>query len=477
MKDLRRNAVCCLLVVFCAVVLLSGCGGNPATSDESPYDTGSMYWDVQGVQQAPTTVAWTHVWGQSFNHQMIGSLGTVAGKKLYQGGQGLLELDLATGAELLNVNWTNQHPVYAEGAPLLWQGKLYVILSEQKETELPGVGLLYQRLACLDATTGNVLWQSDEVGTWEKRCGHPLLLSGKVYLAACFPAPPSSKADTTDVHPAVGIWDASTGKLTGRIPLPTGTFPGDTKLVSDGACIYGNATYSASRGHICSSLFCYDPAVAQTRWSITYPTTSKDFVSIRTALAVDGKTLITVFQTTDQPRGVINGVFTEGTQHRTAAAFDMPTGHLLWTKEEEISDTIHTLQMPDLAVWQGIALFTIHDGTLMAVDERTGAQKWSYSAGTYSFPFRGETSVSLVDWYLHLLPMATRDVLYVQEGESCLVALDPTTGAKLWQKTLLTREELETEEKQICCIVPVDKGLIIVTANTSDMRPIIELWK
>ncbi len=131
---------------------------------------------------------------------------------------------------------------------------------------------------------------------------------------------------------------------------------------------------------------------------------------------------------------MINGVFTEGAQHRTAAAFDMPTGHLLWTKEEEISDTIHTLQMPDLVVWQGIALFAIHDGTLMAVDERTGAQKWSYSAGTYSFPFRGETSVSLVDWYLHLLPMATRDILYVQEGESCLVALDPTTGAKLWQK-------------------------------------------
>lgn len=73
--------------------------------------------------------------------------------------------------------------------------------------------------------------------------------------------------------------------------------------------------------------------------------------------------------------------------------------------------------------------------------------------------------------------MPTRDVLYVQEGENDLVALDPATGAKLWQKTLLTRGEQEAESKQLCCIVPVDQGLIIVTANSSDLYPIIELWK
>lgn len=60
-----------LLIAFCAVVLLAGCGVPPAASDESPYNTGNMYWDVQGVQQAPTTTLWTHVWDQSYRNQII----------------------------------------------------------------------------------------------------------------------------------------------------------------------------------------------------------------------------------------------------------------------------------------------------------------------------------------------------------------------------------------------------------------------
>jgi hypothetical protein len=60
MKDLRLNAVCCLFVVFCAVVLLSGCGRNPTASDESSYDTGSMYWDVEGVQHVISQTCRVH---------------------------------------------------------------------------------------------------------------------------------------------------------------------------------------------------------------------------------------------------------------------------------------------------------------------------------------------------------------------------------------------------------------------------------
>jgi len=465
-----------LLIAFCAVVLLTGCGGNPAASDVSPYDTGSMYWDVQGVQQAPTTSAWTHVWNQSYESQIIPCRGTAAGGRLYLGGQGLVELDLATGKELLNVNWTKEHPVYLESAPLLYQSKLYGIVSEQKATEMAGVSLLYQRLSCLDATTGKILWQSDEVGTWEKPCGHPLLLGGKVYLAACFPVPPSGKALETDVHAAVGIWNAATGKLTGRIPLPSGTYPGLTNLVSDGASIYGNARYSPSWGHVCSSLFRYDPVTARTSWSISYPTASNDFINMSVALAVDGETLIAVFRAEDSPYKADGTSTIPAPARHVAAAFDTATGHLLWSKTKEIPlPPMNTEQSPEVAVQLGVAFFTVQDGTLIAVDARTGAQKWSFNAG--SFAFRGETPGSHIDWYLNLLPMATRDVLYLREGESTLVALDPAAGAKLWQKTLLTREEQGSESKQLCCIVPVDQGLIIVTANSSDLYPIIELWK
>jgi len=458
MSSLRRRTAGCLLIAFCAVVLLTGCGGGDPAASESPYGTGSMYWDVQGVQQAPTIAAWTHVWDQSYRNQIIPCRGTAAGGRLYQGGQGLLELDLATGKELLNVNWTKQHPVYLNSSPLLWQGKLYGIVSEQKETEMQGVGLLYYRLACLDAATGKILWQSDEIGTGERPCGLPLLLGGKVYVGACFPVPESGKALETDVHAAVGIWDASTGKLTGRIPLPNAAYA-DLPLVSDGTSIYGNDTSYPSWGEFRSSLFRYDPATAKVVWSLAYPTTSGGTSYVDAALAVDGATLVMVCRADDN----------------RATAFDTATGHVLWNKTGGSSPSIQSDQRPEIAIRSGTAFLSVQDGTLIAVDARTGAQKWSFNAG--SFAFRSETPGSHIDWYLNLLPMATRDVLYLREGESVLVALNPTTGAKLWQKTLLTREEQEAESKQLCCIVPVDKGLIIVTANSSDLYPIIELWK
>ncbi|MGB9666916.1 MAG: PQQ-binding-like beta-propeller repeat protein [Candidatus Cryosericum sp.] len=433
-----------------------------------------MCWDVQGVQQAPTTTAWTHVWDESYRNQIIPVLGTVAEGRLYQGGQGLLELDVTTGKELLNVNWTKEHPVYLESAPLLYQGKLYGIVSEQKATEMTGVSLLYQRLSCLDATTGKILWQSDEIGTWEKPCGRPLLLGGKVYVAACFPVPESGKALETDVHAAVGIWDVATGKLTGRIPLPNGAYP-DALLVSDGTSVYGNAISNPSWGHVCSSLFRYDPATAKVVWSIAHPTNPKDFHNIHAALAVDGETLVTVFDTEDNSDA--NGGL--GVRQRTAAAFDTTTGHVLWTKTE-IDSTYYPSQYPCVAVREGIAFFTVHDGTVVAVDGHTGVQKWSFNAKgfvVHDNDINPDYSSAPRLWYPNLYPRATRDVLYVQEGDNDLVALDPATGTKLWQKTLLTTEEQVTESKQLCCIMPVDKGLIIVTADSSDLRPIIELWK
>ena len=475
MNSVRRTAVGFLLIAFCAVVLLTGCGRNPAASDVSPYDTGSMYWDVQGVQETPTTSAWTHVWDQSYRNQIIPVLGTVAGGRLYQGGQGLLELDVTTGKELLNVNWTKQRPVYLESAPLLYQGKLYGIVSEQKATEMAGVSLLHQRLACLDAATGKVLWQSDEIGTWEKPCGRPLLLGGKVYVAACFPVPESGKALETDVHAAVGIWDATSGKLTRKIPLPNGTYPGFTNLVSDGTSVYGNAMYTFAWSHIRSSLFRYDPATAKVVWSIDYPTSPKDFTNVSTALAVDGETLVTVFDTEDNSDA--NGDL--GVRQRTTAALDTATGHVLWMKTE-IDSTHYPSQHPCIAIREGIAFFTVHDGTVVAVDGRTGVQKWSFNAEgfvVHDNDINPAYSSAPRLWYPNLYPRATRDVLYVQEGDNDLVALDPATGTKLWQKTLLTKEEQVTESKQLCYIVPVDKGLIVVTANTSDMRPMIELWK
>lgn len=474
MNSLRRTAATCLLVAFCTAVLLSGCGANPTASTPSEDLTGSHFWDIQGVRREPA-VAWTHLWNQPYRNQIIPVLGTVEGNNLYQGGQGLLELDLKTGGELLNANWTEQNYVYLTSAPIPWQGKLYGILSEQKPTEMTGVGLLYERPACLDATTGKILWQGDEIGTGEEQSGQPLLLNGKLYCAACFPILPSGADYSFNVHPAVGIWDAVTGKLTGRIPLPQGTFPVYTYLVSDGASLYGTACYEAAWGHFRSMIFRYDPVTAQTVWSINYPTASNDFIDVSAALAVDGKTLIAVFRTQDSPYRADHTLGPTPERH-VAAAFDTADGTMLWSKTAEIPPSTSSMQRPEIALRSGTAFLTVSDGTLTAIDERTGEPKWSLTIEKVATPTPSIEGPPIY-WYDRLIPMATRDVLYVREGDSNLYAIDPETGTKQWQETLLTKDELWNESKELCDIIPVDKGIIVVTANSSDLCPIIELWK
>jgi len=406
--------------------------------------------------------AWRHVWNQSYENQIIPCRGTAAGDRLYQGGQGLLELDVATGKELLNVNWTKQHPVYLESAPLLWQGKLYGILAEQKETEMTGVSLLYERLSCLDTATGRILWQSDEIGTGERPCGNPLLLNGKLYCGACFPIPESGKALTTDVHAAVGIWDAATGKLTGRIPLPKATYA-DLPLVSDGTSVYGNGTSCPSwKEELRSSLFRYDPATARVVWSLNYPTTPGGISYVNAALAVDGTTLAVVCRANDN--------------NNRATAFDTTDGHVLWSKTGKIFSSSSSEQDPEIAMRSGIAFLTINDGTLIAMDERTGTQKWSLTIEKSPSPTPSKEGPPIY-WYDRLIPMVTRDVLYIREGDSNLYAVNSETGTKLWQKTLLTKKEIWNESKELCDIIPVDSGIIIVTANSADLNPVIELWK
>ena len=51
------------------------------------------------------------------------------------------------------------------------------------------------------------------------------------------------------------------------------------------------------------------------------------------------------------------------------------------------------------------------------------------------------------------------------------------TGTKLWQKTLLTLKEEMSEEKELCATIYVDKSLVVVTANSSNLYPIIGLWR
>lgn len=58
--------------------------------------------------------------------------------RIYLGGQGLLELDLKTGKELLNTNWTKKNHMFLQGLSVVYRDRVYGILSEQLVMEAEG---------------------------------------------------------------------------------------------------------------------------------------------------------------------------------------------------------------------------------------------------------------------------------------------------------------------------------------------------
>lgn len=468
---ISRCVFVCLLVV-----LLSGCGASPAAVN---LPRTNRYAEVKGVLQLPTTTAWRYVWEQSYVNPIIACRGTVQDNILYQGGQGLLELDIRTGKKVLDVSWTAEHRFYLTTAPIVWQNRLYGILSEQKPTEMPDVGLLYERLACLDAATGSILWKSDEIGTGEQPCGQPILLGGKLYCAACFPIPPSGKVLEADIHAAVGIWDMATGQLTGKIPLPQNSLPFHTHLVSDGTSVYGNAYYSVSRGHYHSSIFRYDPSTDKKVWSVNYPVMPNDLINTTCVLAVDNGTLIVVSRMEE------SSYYADGTttdlkpEYHVAAAFDTADGHELWSKSGLISSDTHLKsdQKPEIATRDGLAFLSIQDdGSLVALDERTGEEKWSLTVEKSRIESGPSIDGTPFYWYYNLIPMATANLLYVREGDSALLAVDPDTGTELWRKTLLTEDEMFNARDTVSDAIPVSGGILVITCSWGGVRT-LKLWQ
>ncbi|MEN6388623.1 MAG: PQQ-binding-like beta-propeller repeat protein, partial [Candidatus Cryosericum sp.] len=135
-------------------------------------------------------------------------------------------------------------------------------------------------------------------------------------------------------------------------------------------------------------------------------------------------------------------------------------------------------QKPEIATRDGLAFLSIQDnGSLVALDERTGEEKWSLTVEKSRIESGPSIDGTPFYWYDNLIPMATATVLYVREGDSALLAVDPDTGTELWRKTLLTREELANEVKNLCDVIPVNDGILVVTDDAMDMYPIVELWQ
>ena len=462
-------------VAVFVVLFLSGCQGNRAPVNLPKSNPTA---DVDGLVKLPEKNVWTYVRDRGDVFGAIPHGGTVEGGTFYQGGPGILELDMQTGKKILDVKWPPEHKVYCGEAPIVWQNRLYDTITEF-DTQTASANQTVEWLACLDAATGSILWKSDVIGADVALGGNPLLLAGKLYCPAYLPDIIDSTEPEPDFPSAVDIFDAKTGQLTGRIPLPHGSYPEATQLVSDGASVYGSAFYDVSWGHCRSSIFRYDPSTAKTVWSVNYPVLPNDLINATYALAVDNGTLIVVSRVEE------SSYYADGTttdlkpEYHMAAAFDTADGHELWSKSGLISSDTHLKsdQKPEIATRDGLAFLSIQDdGSLVALDERTGEEKWSLTVEKSRIESGPSIDGTPFYWYYNLIPMATANLLYVREGDSALLAVDPDTGTELWRKTLLTDYEMFEARDTISDAIPVSGGILVITCSWGGVRT-LKLWQ
>ncbi len=104
---------------------------------------------------------------------------------------------------------------------------------------------------------------------------------------------------------------------------------------------------------------------------------------------------------------VANGVVYCGAAY-AFYALDARTGIKLWGRPIAIGS--------GPAVANGLVYFGTDGGTVYALDDRTGAEVWTYKAG------------STVD----LAPAVANGVVYFGSYDGNLYALNASTGAKLW---------------------------------------------
>jgi outer membrane protein assembly factor BamB len=108
------------------------------------------------------------------------------------------------------------------------------------------------------------------------------------------------------------------------------------------------------------------------------------------------------------------GVLGTGPAEADVLALDAETGIILWKQVTE------GLVTSDPTVWNGLVFVgTLYDHTIRAFDASTGNLLWSFvGAGAMNSP---------VIW---------RGRLYVAANSGIVYALDPLTGAELWEKTV-----------------------------------------
>ncbi|MFL5762009.1 MAG: PQQ-binding-like beta-propeller repeat protein [Thermomicrobiales bacterium] len=280
----------------------------------------------------------------------------------------LLALDADDGSKLWDFHFTLFDRVFALSAPTVADGLVYVGSNNQ--------------LYALDAATGKQIW---DFPTSEPVVPSSLVVDGNVYFA---------QGGNVSAEDKLFALNAKTGEELWAFPLNGTTIP--SPAYADGVVYIDGDAVGNTRG----SLFAVDADTGTLRWS--FQTGAPIYT---TPLVADAMVFF----------GDNSGAF---------FALDAASGGLRWHANYQASPTDpndlasrRLYRYTTAALDNGTLLVSTFDGTLFAVDEKTGDVLWRVPTSY------GQTAP----------PVVAENVIYFGTQNSELVAIDAADGHDLWR--------------------------------------------
>lgn len=459
-----------------------GCTGSPAGGDQQVVQVGDVasqegtgLWAVTGMTSLPSDVKKLFSW--SGNNDVFDPMNSpysyhspvqdVAGT-IFIPDSGLTALN-SDGAQL----W---HATVGDGVegPVVVVGALVYVVAGETNPDNPGDQ--QDRLWCLEAASGRVVWKTEPIGHSAGMASGtmPVIADGKVFL-------PVSEVTETDMlkhgtwtlpqlrgKTYIGMWNATSGKLLGKnLAAPwDDLYAFSTTTCTDGRTIFFAGPAARDNGEEIL-VQAVDAGNGKSLWSRSVLPGMKG----NGVLALAGDTVIFEAGVTAVSSNT-NGQ-QDSVEHMYAMAFSAATGAVLWTQELP-AGSLPSLQSPRLAVVGRTAYLPTRSGRIVAVDVDTGHRVWERQLPGVTLHEVDESTQEVrdVQWHDSFLLATTPEVLYVVSKITGRVrALRLTDGAVLWER----------DANLVDGVWPVQKGLLVLHTPYDDAsgqkgQTRLELW-
>lgn len=480
----RHHILNVIVATLAAGLLVSswGCTGNPSGGDQQPVQVGDVatqegtgLWAVAGMTSLPLESTKLFAWsGNSDIFDPINSPFPYAPP--VQDAAGTIFIPDSGVTALTSDGTLLWHATVGDGAkgPIVVADPfIYVVAGEMNPDNS---GDEQDRLWCLEATSGRVVWKTEPIGHSAGVASGtmPVIADGKVFL-------PVSELTETDMRKYgtwtlsqlrertyIAVWNGTSGKLMNKI------------LAAPWDSLYAFATAACTDGR---TIFFAGPAARDNREEILVQAvdarSGKSLWSRSVlpgmrgdgALALAGGTVI--FEVGATAISSNSNGQQDSVEHMYAMAFSSVTGAVLWTQELP-TGSLPSLQSPRLAVVGKTVYMPTRSGQIVAEDVDTGHRLWEKQLPGVTLRDRDESTQELrdVQWQDSFWLGATSEVLYVVSKITGRIrALRLTDGANLWERDV----------KLVGGIWPVEKGLLVLRTPYDDVsgqrgQTRLELW-